>query len=264
MRAHRDLRSGGAARPAADAWRPPSGAVTHPPIPPMYTNAEYLERNPGWHGEDAPWKADEIHAFLADADLRPASVADVGCGTGLVLAHMAERMPADVSFTGYEPSPQAFAMCERLQGDRMRFLPITIEEEQGAAYDLVLCVDVIEHIPDVFGFLRALRPLGRHTVFHIPLDLSVHSVLRGALMEARTQVGYLHYFTRETALATLADAGFEVVMHRLTPVWRHVRLPRASWRWRYVRDPLVRVVWRRNPDLAARLFGGASLLVLAR
>jgi len=106
-----------------------------------------------------------------------------------------------------------------------------------------------------------LRGKSTHQIFHIPLDLSVQWLWRcGPIMRQREQTGHLHYFMKETALATLRDAGYEVVDWCYTPGAianpRSLKARLASWPRR-----LLSVV---NQDLVVRVLGGYSLLVLTR
>jgi hypothetical protein len=70
---------------------------------------------------------------------------------------------------------------------------------------------VFEHVPDYIGFLEKCKPLAKYKIYHIPLDIHVSSVLRGSFVNARYSVGHLHYFSEESALATLKDTGHEIV-----------------------------------------------------
>ena len=56
-------------------------------------------------------------------------------------------------------------------------------------FDVMLVIDVIEHVPDPVGFLASVtRQIS--AILHIPLDLSVQSVLRSdKLMERRRHAG---------------------------------------------------------------------------
>lgn len=63
----------------------------------------------------------------------------------------------DVVFTGLEPAPHAFARCEQIANDRLTFIRSTLERPSDKpAYDLVLAIDVIEQVEDLYGFLRLL------------------------------------------------------------------------------------------------------------
>ena len=109
--------------------------------------------------------------------------------------------------------------------------------------------------------MRSLRQKSEYQIFHIPLDLSVQSVLRGEpILTRRHSLGHIHYFTKETALATLIDTGYEVLDHFFTPT----DIDRVqSWKARIAKVPR-QLSASLNPSCAARIFGGFSLLVLAR
>jgi SAM-dependent methyltransferase len=227
----------------------------------VYEDGRYLEQNPGWHEEDSPWKAAHVLRMVSAHGLAPRSVAEVGCGGGMILVELAARMP-EAELTGYEISPQAFARCAERSRERLTF---RFEDllQTDARHDLLLTMDVVEHVEDYMGFLRGLRRHGGLHILHIPLDLSVQTVLRasGPLLHARRKVGHLHYFSRETALATLTDCGFEVVDWFYTypapgAPGRGLRTRMAGW--------LRRVAARMAPDLSVRVLGGSSILVLCR
>ena len=120
-------------------------------------------------------------------------------------------------------------------------------------------MDVFEHVEDYLGFIRGLQPLAQWKVFHIPLDLSVLSVARPIYLKmALEQVGHLHYFTRETALASLEQAGLKVRDWFFTSV----ELDQGA-HGRKRLQALRKLLFARNADFAARWLGGFSLLVLA-
>ena len=227
-----------------------------------YRDGAYLAANPDWHEEDAPLKAAWIHALLERNRLRPEHVGEVGCGVGGVLAGLKERMP-DATFTGYEVSPQAHALCRGREAPGMSFrLADLLGEDSSVSFDLLLCIDVVEHVEDSFGFLRALKARADYTVFHIPLELfALSMVYRGFLLSQRSKSGHVHFFTKDIALALLTDCGYDVLDTCYTPGYT---LPHA-YGWK---DTLANVARRLaypvTPDLAVRLFGGFSLLVLAR
>jgi predicted TPR repeat methyltransferase len=224
-----------------------------------YTAGDYLASNPSWHVEDSPWKAANVMRVLDDHGIHPRSVCEVGCGAGEILRVMRDRMPA-ADFVGYEVSNDAIDLAREREGERLRFeLKDFLEEDPSLSFDVVLVMDVIEHLEDYFGFLRGVALRARHVVLHIPLDMFALSALRPhALLESRREVGHIHYFLKDTALASLADCGLETVDWRYTssggkPVSAKDRLLHRA------RKALFRV----NPDLEVRLLGGHSLLVLA-
>ncbi len=220
----------------------------------------YAARNPGWHTEESTWKASQVHAMLKDRGIAPCTVAEVGCGAAEVLYQLSLRYP-EARFTGYDIAEPALALGRRRESDRLRLVhgeaPAAVEQP----WDLLLCLDVVEHIEDCIGFLRRLRPLATHHVLHIPLEASMQAVVRGGpLQYARDKVGHLHFFTRETALATVETAGYRILESRLTPA--ALDCPPQSPQARLARLPR-RLGHHLAPRATARILGGFSLLILA-
>jgi SAM-dependent methyltransferase len=226
----------------------------------MYLDGRYLAANADWHEADAGWKANQVLRLLDRHQIRPESVCDVGCGTGAVLRHLAQAVAADTRLVGYEPSPDAFALATQDPDPRLELLCAGVEDVSGP-FDLLMALDVMEHVDDALGFLRCARTKASRFVFHVPLDMSVQAVLRvHPILETRRLLGHLHYYSKETALATIRDAGFDVLDYEYTK--SGVEGPSLSARGR--RSGLVRrIAFRIAPDLAVRLLGGYSLIVLA-
>jgi 2-polyprenyl-3-methyl-5-hydroxy-6-metoxy-1,4-benzoquinol methylase len=227
----------------------------------IYTGGEYLDHNPTWHAEDSPWKAGQILRMLGRHQLPLRSICEVGCGAGEILSVLHQRLPADVEFVGYDVSPQAIALARPRTQTRLEFREADLLATDER-FDLLLTIDVIEHVEDVYGFLRRLRPHGVYHIFHIPLDMSVAAALRGWPLDwAREHVGHVHYFNRETALATLRATGYEVVDEFFTA--GVLDLGRATWKQKLIRIP-TKLAWRLSPSFTSHLLGGFSLLVLAK
>jgi SAM-dependent methyltransferase len=226
----------------------------------IYTEGTYLEHNPTWHVEDSAWKVDQILAMLARHPLQTRTVAEVGCGAGEILRLLHDRLDGSVDYVGYEVSPQAFELAKARTTERLRFELRDAAEDRDAHYDLILIMDVIEHLDDPYAFLRGLRGMCDHMLLHIPLDLSALSVARPhVLLESRRDVGHINYYVKETALKTVEDSGYVVVDSMYTdssatPATSRERVLQRA------REALRRV----SPELAAHLLGGNSLLVLAR
>ena len=224
----------------------------------QYVDGTYRESNPDWHDEDAPWKSQRIADFLRDQGVAPRSVCDIGCGAGGVLAGLAERLP-EATLVGYDISPQAVELARRLHpGVEVRLGEA--ENQPAEPFDLVMLIDVVEHVDDYLGFLRRSAPLGRRLLCHVPLDMSAQMVARGEpIRRVREQVGHLHYFSKDTALATLRDAGYRIEATRY--LGETIDSPNRTLRMRLASWPR-RICFRLAPDLTVRILGGYSLLVL--
>lgn len=227
----------------------------------LYEDGEYLQRNPGWHVEESHWKAKQILRILDRNRLAPKTICDVGCGAGEVLRQLQARLKKDCIFWGYEISPQAFELCKTRVNERLHFKLAELREEKDAWFDLILVLDVIEHVEDYFSFLRDLKSRSAHKIFHIPLDLSVQAVLRRhGLLKGRDLYAHLHSFTKDTALRTVEDAGYEVLDYFYTPG----SIEFASRPLKKLLGILRRLSFAMHKDLTARVLGGFGLLVLAK
>jgi SAM-dependent methyltransferase len=226
----------------------------------IYTDGSYLAKTGGtWHLEDSLFKAQCIASMLArHPEIKPNSICEIGCGAGGILAELQKMLPNDIAFTGYDISPQAHAISARFSNPLCQFI-LGDAFAYASKYDLVLVMDVIEHVEDYFSFLRHAREKGDWKVYHIPLDAYVSGILRGN--NSWDTVGHLHLFTIETALRSLQHTGHRVIDWTFTDP--SIATPRKTTREKVanlVRRPLARL----SKKFAARLMGGYSMLALTK
>ncbi len=88
-------------------------------------------------------------------------ILDIGCGGGLISEPLT-RMGATV--TGIDPGALNIAIARshaESQGLEIDFRATTVEAfaETGALFDAVVCLEVVEHVPDVNAFIAACASL---------------------------------------------------------------------------------------------------------
>ena len=229
----------------------------------LYTSGTYLEKNPTWHVGESPWKAREITRMMARNKMLPKTVCEVGCGAGEILRLLQGAMDPECVFWGYEISPQAFELCKSRANEKLHFKLLDIRHEKDVYFDLMLVMDVLEHLEDYFGFLREIKPKSRYKILHIPLDLSMLNVVNDSvILKTRETYGHIHYFTRKIALQMLKDLGYEVIDNFYTDsyaIW-----PPEEYALKNIKTPIRKLFFGIHRDLAVRVLGGWSLLVLAK
>lgn len=225
-----------------------------------YSDGEYLTANPSWGAEDSVWKGEKIHALWSRLGLPiPASVAEIGCGAGLILATLQSKFPDTVSYEGFDIAPAAIDMANRRAGRNLAYHCEDLTAS-NRRFDALLCIDVFEHVENPFEFLRNIRRLAPLVVFNIPLEMHVAGVLINHQHWTRRQYGHLHFYTAAVAFETLQECGYSVVGHDY--VSRLLDLPRSPSEYLFwLPRKLLSLV---NKELSARIFGGTSLLVVAR
>ena len=220
-------------------------------------------------------------AALAGIDLRSAEhVADLGCATGTFAARVARTGPI---VTAVDVSEENLAHLARLHGDlvrRGRLQPVRADLTSlpfdPHAFDLVFCLEVLEHVQDdraaVDEIARVLRP-GGQLVLSVPNRaapkplverLHLPSVHGETGPEQHVRDGYsadeLKALLLEAGLKPTQTRGVGGVLFRLASgavSLAHLGYRRAhgqsTWTWadaeEDVRSPLVRVYARLFPAL---------------
>jgi SAM-dependent methyltransferase len=123
-------------------------------------------------------RAGHVLKTIKGLDLREnARILDAGSGRGLVLFWLATRNP-DYELVGVEIDPrvvaqtQAVAKALSVPPPEFRHVDLSTIELLEAQCDLVISIDVLEHIPDDVGVLRKLRRVVKpegYLLLHLPL-----------------------------------------------------------------------------------------------
>ena len=99
----------------------------------------------------------DSHASLAGK-----KVLDVGCGGGILSEAMAQR-GADVTGIDMGEAPLNIAKLHALEsGVTVKYQQIPVEQladEMPAAFDIVTCLEMLEHVPDPASIIRACYKL---------------------------------------------------------------------------------------------------------
>lgn len=178
-----------------------------------------------------------------------AQVLDIGSGEGIALFWLARHHP-DWILTGIELDPLMVTCCRRaarcggwanltfVQGSAT-----SLSEEKQ--FDLVLCVDVLEHISDDMGLLqqiaRILKPEG-YLVLHVPRwredQWRLLSIFNKHQVDGHVRDGY----TQEEIQKRLTGAGFHICEFLHTfGLWGEIafELNMLAWQRRWLRNLLM-------------------------
>ncbi|QNN68718.1 class I SAM-dependent methyltransferase [Thermomonas carbonis] len=187
----------------------------------------------------------------------------VDCGDrvrrGGILAKLHDLFPDNVQLDGFDIAPAAIDLANRRASPRLNF---HLEDltKSGQSFDLLLCVDVFEHVEDPFAFLRSLKKLAPVVVFNIPLEMHVAGILINHQRWTRRHYGHLHFYTAAVAFETLSDCGYTVTEFQY--ISRLTDIPRTTSEYLFWLPR--RLLSLLNKELSARILGGTSLLVIAR
>ncbi len=225
----------------------------------IYNDQTYLKNNPTWHEEDAPFKANKITRLLNRNAIHFESVCEIGCGSGEILVQLATKFSEEIKFTGFDISKDAINIAKRKETARIKFEQQDIAEStQKHFFDLLLVIDVIEHLDNYFRFLDNIHSKGKYTIFHIPLDMSVWSLFREKmLIESKNRVGHIHNFTEDFIESILTDKGFKIIDKFYTePIFANMTFKQK------VMNGVRKIVFSINKKFCTKTLGGYSVLIL--
>lgn len=230
----------------------------------LYTSGEYFKKKPTWDDEDTEWKAGIIAKLIKLNHVIINDAIEVGCGAGGVLRHLSLLFPSAKSWKGYDISADAIALANKKSTDKISFYNEDfVNSDNTKQVDLLLCIDVLEHVDDYYGFLQKLHSRSIYYIFHIPLDLSCRSLLKPHIMlEQRNSVGHLHYFSKEIIEWALKDTGFTVIDWVYTKPEIDLN-PSKSIKSKS-KKLLRNFSFSINKDISAKLWGGYSMMILVK
>ena len=179
-------------------------------------------------------KQDNYFAFVR-RDIEPllprraGRVLEVGCGGGGTLAWIKESGRARW-VVGIELFADAAAVArtkldELYEGD----VDQHIGELTPGSFDLILCLDVLEHLVDPWATLKRLQSLlrpGGKLIASLP-NIRHYSVILPLLLTGKWRYEtagimdrtHLRFFSRETAIDLLQQAGLQLADERSTYAW---------------------------------------------
>ena len=230
----------------------------------FYTEGDYLNKNPDWGAEDSEWKGKIVGELIKKNNISFSTIAEIGCGAGGILYALNKQFSGK-NFYGFDISPQSIAIAKQKYSDikELHFIHSDYLNETHQETDILLMLDVIEHVADYYDFLNKIHPKSNLFIFHIPLDISCRSVLKPhILLQQRKDVGHIHYFTEEHVWWMLEDCGYNIVDWHYTKPSIDIS-PAVSLKQR-VKKMLRALSYSISKKWSVKLWGGYSLIILAK
>lgn len=127
-----------------------------------------------------------------------ATLLDAGCGEGFVAEALSERLPG-VAITGVDVSPEAIAYASQHGSGRVRYGTGSLEALpfDTASFDVVVCTEVLEHLPSPDRALAELRRVARRgVVVTVPFEPVFRTLLAmGMAMGWSPDPGHINFWT---------------------------------------------------------------------
>ncbi len=161
------------------------------------------------------WRFDVLRRELRRLGITPGKALEIGCGHGVLRQQMEEAF--EVAVDGCDLNSQALEMAPPGRGRRLVYNVFDRLPEMCGAYEMILLMDVIEHLEDDLDFLqtslRHLRP-GGIVALNVPAYMALYSkydkVAGHKRRYNRARISSLFEQSNVTPLA-IANWGFSLV-----------------------------------------------------
>jgi len=179
----------------------------------FYTKDLYAVKNPTLHAEDSYWKftkiaplLDEILADLNFMKRNTIKILDIGGGAGIILNKISEyiesRSNLKVAKFMLDLTPAMLATQRNNNPDAKGAVNANITQApvSSKTFDIVLCIDVLEHIPDYKKALKEIKKISHYAIFKLPLEDNLYMNILNLLTknsqrrDSIESVGHLHFF----------------------------------------------------------------------
>lgn len=235
----------------------------------LYTSKNYALKNPSYHIEDSLFKSKNFIKLLKInrfnfSEIK--NVIDIGCGAGEILKELKKSnyFSYNTNFSGYDINKDIIEYANKNTDENINFYSDNYFEcELYKKSDLIICADVYEHIDDYMGFLKKLSLGGKFFLFNIPLDISFRSILSKKFIKNNFDTyGHIHFFNKNIAKLILNYCGYEIIDTMYAKNFLEHEKKNTFKQLIYAIP--VKIFDLINEDLSANIFGGYSLVVLAR
>lgn len=225
----------------------------------------YLKKNPTLDVADCRWKHDQIRDLL-DFDYKIENVLEVGCGSGVLLERVGERLDPGLSI-GCDISEGILKKSRMLAGANSyvradaEHLPF-----KDFSVDLVYFFDLLEHVQSPGEVLRELGRVSKDAMVAVPIESGYISDLVYRLMRTLgretnlERYGHIHRFTRGKCLSLLEKSGMSIRRYKVVKS-RFSEYTSVPGR---IVLTISKIIYLFSKRVHEKLFGGHVFIALCR
>jgi ubiquinone/menaquinone biosynthesis C-methylase UbiE len=199
----------------------------------IYNDNSYLEKNPSLHTEDSKFKFQNIKRFLSSIEVKNnrIKILDIGGGAGIIGKLVLEYFQESgivVSFHSLDLSTQMLKIQLKNNPQIKKIINCSINECPKSNYDLVLMIDVIEHIEGKEDSAKILNKLGKNIIYNIPIEINFFDILKYLksffryYKRQKKRWGHIHFFSF-TSSQSFLKRHYKIIDSYFQPYCFHYR-----------------------------------------
>ena len=199
----------------------------------IYNDNSYLEKNPSLHTEDSKFKFQNIKRFLSSIEVKNnrIKILDIGGGAGIIGKLVLEYFQESgiiVTFHSLDLSTQMLKIQLKNNPQIKKIINCSINECPKSNYDLVLMIDVIEHIEGKEDSAKILNKLGKNIIYNIPIEINFFDILKYLksffryYKRQKKRWGHIHFFSF-TSSQSFLKRHYKIIDSYFQPYCFHYR-----------------------------------------
>jgi trans-aconitate methyltransferase len=190
---------------------------------------EYLKLNKDLHDSDF-YKKSQAVLHILPSDFRPDSVIDIACGSGKITMEVSKKLGIRKT-TGIDISHKIIEIAKQNDVDRIgNWVTINIFDYKESGYDLVLAIDIVEHVEEDKEILNKIASLGSLAVIKVPIeDNSVNRFIMwitrkkiNPWKETEAHYGHVHHYSLNSFIELIEESDLQIVKTE------YIHLPKRS------------------------------------
>ena len=180
----------------------------------IYNDNTYLEKNPTLHTEDSEFKFQNVKKFLDLIVVKKnkIKILDIGGGAGIIgklVLEYFQKKGSLVIFHSLDLSTQMLKIQKQNNPQIKKTINCSIEDCTEKNYNLILMIDVIEHIENKQSVAKCLNYLGDNIIYNIPIEKNLFDYLKNLTQsfkyyeKQKKRWGHVHFFSINSAKSFL-------------------------------------------------------------
>ncbi|MEH1789731.1 MAG: methyltransferase domain-containing protein [Nostoc sp.] len=192
----------------------------------LYITGNYGIQHSDWHLSDAPNKVKDIitalQLIIENSNKSSLKIADIGCGVGGVLNETVKLLNQnyphlELTAIGFEIASSAVEVSRQL------FPTLDIRQKAfercDGCFDLVMFIDVLEHLENPWEMLRIARDTSEYIAVRQPLLENFSTFRYNNYRNEREHWGHIGYFNYHSFMDMTQATGWKPIKLDLCPCW---------------------------------------------
>lgn len=228
----------------------------------MDYQTEYILKNPSMHVTDSYEKFNQISKLLGK-ESRFTSILDVACGAGMITIGLQKKFKPKI-IIGVDISKAMIRKAKENDSEKLVKWKVgdIFEYNEKEKYDLVTCIDILEHVNDDIGFLKKVKKIGEFIVIKAPLEDSYFSRLIRDLgifdtwADTEKRYGHIHHYNEKELIRLINKSGLKIERSITVPMSKRSKLIWEFFRLLFLPLSIISI------DFMVKVSGGFKVILL--